>query len=1064
MIAFTCTSCQKKLHTGAEHAGKPFRCPACGQSCRVPNPFVAPAQPSGVTMDWPSGRSAGAGNEQANSAPPALKDATERLPPAPASEYATLPPAVSAETAAVPPSPPASTTTAEADADSVPGYEILGELGRGGMGVVYKARQVGLNRPCALKMILAGGHAGETDLARFRTEAEAIARLQHPNIVAVYEIGQHDGKPFFSLELCSGGSLDRKLAGTPLEPAEAAKLVRTLAEAMQAAHEANVIHRDLKPANILLSCSRDAERSASRVAQGALGREDSASRLHGCTPKITDFGLAKKLDQSGQTQTGVILGTPSYMAPEQAEGKKQVGPAADVYALGAILYECLIGRPPFKAATAFDTILQVVSEEPVPPRQLNAKVPADLETICLKCLQKEPARRYGSAAKLADDLGRFRAGEPIKARPVGRMERARKWVRRNPVVAALAGAVALVLLAGVAVSSYFAFAAHGEAVAARKAEKEAKHEALRANTARHALQIDLALRSWRERDIARTEAILAEVQPTFQQNWETRHLRSICLRAALPLLGHTARVCCVAISRDGTRIVSGSADRTVKVWNAQTGHEIRSFKGHTEAVSSVAISGDGKRIVSGSADKTVKVWDATTGKKMLSFEKHTGEVRTVAISRDGKRIVSGSADWTVKVWDTATGKEMLSLKALFVSSVAISSDGTRIVSGSTDCTATVWDAATGQEKLSLKGHTHHVLSVAISRDSKRIVTGSNDKTVKVWDAASGKVILSLKGHTDPVSSVAVSGDGTRIVSGSVDKTVKVWDAATGKELLSLKGHTHHVTSVAISRDGKRIVSGSRDKTVKVWDATAPERFSLEVHTGGARSVAISRDGTRIVTGSADNTVKVWDAANGEVKRSLKAPGVSSVAISNDGTRIASGSEDGTVKVWNATTGREMLSLRGGPATVSSVAISNDATRIVSGSWDKTVKVWDAATGKEMLSLSGHTDWVSSVAISSDHRRIVSGSHDKTVKVWDAATGKELLSLEGHTGRVRSAAISRDGTCIVSGGQDNTVKVWDAATGQKLLSLQGHIGWVRSVAISHDGARIVSGSEDKTVKV
>jgi serine/threonine-protein kinase len=308
------------------------------------------------------------------------------------------------------------------DLPVIPGYEIECVLGRGGMGVVYRARQVKANRLVALKMVLSGGHADTAELERFRTEAEAIARLQHPNIVQVHEVGEHRGLPFFSLELCQGGSLDRTLAGNPVEAGEAARLVRALAVAMQAAHQASVIHRDLKPANVLL------------LADG--------------TPKISDFGLARKLDEAGQTQTGAILGTPSYMAPEQAQGNKDIGPAADIYALGAILYECLTGRPPFRAVTALDTIAQVVNEEPVPPQRLNAQVPTDLQTIALKCLHKEPGKRYASAQQLADDLGRFLAGEPIWARPVGWPERAGKWVQRNPVVASLLAAVVVAVAGG----------------------------------------------------------------------------------------------------------------------------------------------------------------------------------------------------------------------------------------------------------------------------------------------------------------------------------------------------------------------------------------------------------------------------------------------------------------------------------------------------------------------------------------------------------------------------------------------------------------------------------------
>jgi serine/threonine-protein kinase len=281
--------------------------------------------------------------------------------------------------------------------DAPPGYEIEGELGRGGMGVVYKARQISLNRVVALKMILAGSQAAESEVARFRTEAESIARLHHPGIVQVYEVGEHDGKAFFSLEYCEGGGLDRKLAGKPMPPREAAALVKGLAEAMQAAHAHAVIHRDLKPANVLLTGDG--------------------------TAKVTDFGLAKKLDEQGKTQTGSVMGTPSYMAPEQAAASKDVGPAADVYALGAILYECLTGRPPFVAGNPMDVLLQVLEHAPTPPQVLNPAVPRDLQTICLKCLEKEPRQRFASAQALADDLARWLGGETITARSYNLLDR-----------------------------------------------------------------------------------------------------------------------------------------------------------------------------------------------------------------------------------------------------------------------------------------------------------------------------------------------------------------------------------------------------------------------------------------------------------------------------------------------------------------------------------------------------------------------------------------------------------------------------------------------------------------
>ena len=311
---------------------------------------------------------------------------------------------------------------------TIPGFEILEELGRGGMGVVYKARQVKLKRLVALKMILSGSHARPDQLGRFRAEAEAVARFQHPNIVQIHEISEKDGLPYFALEFVDGGSLDKRLNGTPLPPRQAAHIVETLARAMHYAHERGVIHRDLKPGNVLLTTGK-------------------------FMPKITDFGLAKQVDDdAGQTKSGAVMGTPSYMAPEQAEGRiKEIGPHTDVYALGAILYELLTGRPPFRGASSMDTMMQVLTQDPVPPSRLHPKVSHDLETICLCCLQKVPVKRYTSAGSLADDLRRFLSGEPIQARRTPLWERTWKWMKRRPAAALLLGVSLLalfVLLAG----------------------------------------------------------------------------------------------------------------------------------------------------------------------------------------------------------------------------------------------------------------------------------------------------------------------------------------------------------------------------------------------------------------------------------------------------------------------------------------------------------------------------------------------------------------------------------------------------------------------------------------
>jgi serine/threonine protein kinase len=367
---------------------------------------------------------------------------------------------------------PASPTAGpETQRPGPPGYVLLEEIGRGGMGVVYKARQVSLGRPVALKMLRNAPLAGADDLARFRHEGELAARLQHPNIVSVFETGVHEGVPFLALEYVEGGNLAQHLGGAPQLPAVAAQLLAVLARAVDHAHQHGIVHRDLKPANVLLS------REGSAKPQAEEGQRPTAAACGLAPPKITDFGLAKWLSgEAPLTRTGDVLGTPGYMAPEQATARgKDVGPHTDVYALGAILYECLTGRPPFCGATPMETLLHAHTREPVPPSQLRSGVPRDLETICLKCLRKEPARRYASAAELAEDLDRFQAGRPILARPVGPWERARKWARRRPAAAALmavsAAALLALLLGGWWSSLALSRAARREAEQRRQAEE-----------------------------------------------------------------------------------------------------------------------------------------------------------------------------------------------------------------------------------------------------------------------------------------------------------------------------------------------------------------------------------------------------------------------------------------------------------------------------------------------------------------------------------------------------------------------------------------------------------------
>jgi WD40 repeat protein len=536
------------------------------------------------------------------------------------------------------------------------------------------------------------------------------------------------------------------------------------------------------------------------------------------------------------------------------------------------------------------------------------------------------------------------------------------------------------------------------------------------------------------------------------------------------LTEHQGEVTSVAVSPDGRRIVSGSKDSTLVVWDLEAGAPIHRLVGHRDWVRCVAVSPDGRRIVSGSDDKTVAIWDVGTGTQINQLTGHQGWVGSVAVSPDGRRIVSGSSDKTVAIWDieSATQISRLTGHQGRVRCVAVSPDGRRIVSGSSDKTVAIWDIESATQISRLTGHQGRVRCVAVSPDGRRIISGSDDGTVVVWDIESATQINRLAGHEGWVSSVSVSPDGRRIVSASDDGTVGVWDFEFATQVDRLTGHHAGVSSVAISPDGHRIVSGSDDNAIAIWDLEgATEIHRRTGHQGRVRCVAVSPDGRRVASGSSDATVMIWDFESGTpIHRLIGHQGrVWSVAVSPDGRRIVSGSDDGTVAIWDLETGTQINRLTARQGWVSSVAVSPDGRRIVSaGCFDCTVAVWDSETGAQVHCLTGHQEAVNAVAVSPDGRWIASGSSDKTVVVWDLETGMPIHHLTGHRAPVWSVSVSPDGRHIASGSADATVVVWDLEASTRIHRLTGHRAPVWSVAVSPDGRRIASGSADATVVV
>jgi WD40 repeat protein len=942
--------------------------------------------------------------------------------------------------------PPVSDVPAQSE---LGGYELLDEIDRGGMGVVYRARQRGTGRLVALKIIRSGRFATAAERGRFRTEAEATAALDHPGIVPVYEVGEADGHAYYAMKLLEGGDLRDHLARLAADPRAAARLLLELAGAVEHAHRRGVLHRDLKPSNILLDADGQ--------------------------PHVADFGLAKLAGNGlSLTRTGEVVGTLAYMAPEQAAGGRvAVTIAVDVYGLGAVLYACLTGRPPVDDSRPLAALERLRAGDPDPPRRANPRVDRDLESVCLRCLERDPGRRYPSAGALADDLDRFLTGRPVAARRAGPAERLWRWARRRPAAAALALLAPAAALAGLGGGVW-----HSHALGRALAESDRlRGEGLgrEAELRRHVYVADMAdaKAAWDRTDLPRVRAILDRYIPAAGEEdlrgFEWYWLRHGCRAEEAAFLQARSEIRSTAVSPDGRTVATGHRDGSVTVWDLAARSEVRTFPAHAGQVDRLAFSPDGRTLASCGQDRAVRLWETAGWSEAGCLRGHRETVTTVAFSPDGRRLASAGRDHRIALWELPSGRLLREWEGHpdVVQCLAFTPDGRTLVSGGKDKTARLWDPDSGRELAALSGHASDVLAVAVSPDGRLLATGGYEWVVRVWDLAT-RTELQAAPSSSSTWALAFSPDGSHLAAGTGQGWAELWrverESGGLMQVKTVRGQAGTLRSVAFLRGGKALLLAAEGgRRVHLWDVDLVlGRRPIRSGTAALSSIDASPVGRTIAEGYWDGNVVLSDAATGGVRARLTGHegAVRAVAFRPGGV-LATAGADRRVRLWDAATGTPLRTLEGHTGTVRGLAFSPDGGRLASASQDRRVRLWDPATGSSVATLDHGAECLS-VAFSPDGGTAAVGCHDGSVLLWRPGAGAEPMLLARHAGSVGSVAFDPGGRFLASADDRGVIRVSELPGGRERATLVGHRTAVSGIAVSPDGRTLASAGQDGAV--